>query len=60
MIIISNKKNAGVCFVLGKFILLCLGKASESCKHFQEVPRKSPGSPLEVPRKFLTQLFNDL
>jgi hypothetical protein len=41
MIIISK---AGVCFVLSSFILLYLGKASESCKHFQGVPRKFPGS----------------
>jgi hypothetical protein len=32
----------------GSFILLYLDEASESCKHFQEAPRKSPGSPLKL------------
>ncbi len=48
MIIISN---AGVCFVLSSFILLYLGEASKSWEQFQDVARKSPGSPQEVPRK---------
>ncbi len=38
-------------YSLSSFIILWLGEASKSCEYFQEVPRKSPGSPQEVPRK---------
>jgi hypothetical protein len=52
---VNVMSNAGVRFVISSFILLYLGKASESCKNFQEVPRKSPQefprSPQEVPWK---------
>jgi hypothetical protein len=53
MIILSN---AGVCFVFSSFILLYLCEARESCKNFQELPKKSPESPQEV----LNQLLDDL
>ncbi len=47
----GGSKSQGQGYLLSSFILLNLGEASESYKHFQEVPRKFPGSPQEVARK---------
>jgi hypothetical protein len=45
---VKGEGSNAINYSLSSFIILWLGKASKSCKYFQEVPRKSPRSTQEV------------